>query len=172
MTQARIVGTALFVATLGLGTPALAQQSPAQQVRQNSNATATTDITYSTLNSAVSTIPQSAHRLAGMAAIAQSVISLVPVPSSSLTPSLRQHIAQSIRSGAHARLEDAMNKATVATLDRPNGVSEDQVTVAEYVQHQGIDPKDVIGVTFRTPPDDKANPNVTIFYRQVVQARR
>ncbi len=166
MKHASIMATGAFIATLGLGTVALAQETPVQQVRQNTTATATNDVTFSTLTSALATVPQSAQRLNRMTAIAQTVIGLIPVSSESLTPMQRLHLARSIRSGAQAQLQDAMSRATVATLDRPNGVSEDQVTVAAYVEEQGIDPKSVIGVTFRTPPDDRANPNVTIYYRQ------
>ena len=166
MKHARIIGCGVILATLGLGTVADAQQSPVQQVRENVVATATADTTFSTLTSALSTVPQTARRLARTAAISQTSISLVPVRKGSLTDVQRQYLQGSSGSDAEAQLRDAMSKATVATLDRPNGVSEDQVTLADFVQEVGIDPKSVLGVTFRAVPDDPQNPNVTVYYRQ------
>lgn len=65
-----------------------------------------------------------------------------------------------------------MHKAVVATDDRPNGVSEDQVTLTEYVRHLGIDPNNVIAVDVRpdTGANGKPNPvnaRVTTFYHRL-----
>ena len=65
----------------------------------------------------------------------------------------------------HAALESALSKATVADVDRNNGQSEDQSSLAEYLQHLRIDPNTVIAVDI-DPRQDRQNPRVTVFYRR------
>jgi hypothetical protein len=65
----------------------------------------------------------------------------------------------------HAALESALGKATVADVDRNNGQSEDQSSLAEYLQHLRIDPNTVIAVDV-DPRNDPQNPRVTVFYRR------
>ncbi|HEY0382668.1 MAG TPA: hypothetical protein VGC72_10745 [Candidatus Elarobacter sp.] len=65
----------------------------------------------------------------------------------------------------HAALQTALGKATVADVDRNNGQSEDQSSLAEYLQHLRIDPNAVIAVDV-DPRQDPQNPRVTVFYRR------
>ena len=65
----------------------------------------------------------------------------------------------------HAALEAALSKATVADVDRNNGQSEDQSSLAEYLQHLKIDPNAVVAVDV-DPRHDPQNPRVTVFYRR------
>jgi hypothetical protein len=65
----------------------------------------------------------------------------------------------------HAALQSALGKATVADVDRNNGQSEDQSSLAEYLQHLRIDPNAVIAVDI-DPRTDPQNPRVTVFYRK------
>ncbi len=65
----------------------------------------------------------------------------------------------------HAALEAALSKATVADVDRNNGQSEDQSSLAEYLQHLRVDPNNVIAVDVDSRHDSQ-NPRVTVFYRR------
>jgi hypothetical protein len=65
----------------------------------------------------------------------------------------------------HAALESALAKATVADVDRPNGASPDQSSLAEFLQRRGVDPNKVVVVDVDTKTDAQ-NPHVTVFYRK------
>ena len=65
----------------------------------------------------------------------------------------------------HAALESALGKATVADVDRNNGQSEDQSSLAEYLQHLRVAPSSVLAVDV-DPRKDPQNPRVTVFYRR------
>jgi hypothetical protein len=65
----------------------------------------------------------------------------------------------------HTALVSALGKPTVADVDRNNGQSEDQSSLAEYLQHLRIDPNTVIAVDV-DPRNDPQNPRVTVFYRR------
>ncbi len=65
----------------------------------------------------------------------------------------------------HAALVAALGRATVADVDRNNGQSEDSSSLAEYLQHLGIDPNKVVMVDI-DPKHDRQNPRVTVFYRR------
>jgi hypothetical protein len=65
----------------------------------------------------------------------------------------------------HAALVSALGKPTVADVDRNNGQSEDQSSLAEYLQHLRVDPNTVIAVDV-DPRNDPQNPRVTVFYRR------
>jgi hypothetical protein len=65
----------------------------------------------------------------------------------------------------HTTLVSALGKATVADVDRNNGQSEDQSSLAEYLQHLRVDPNTVIAVDV-DPRNDPQNPRVTVFYRR------
>jgi hypothetical protein len=82
-------------------------------------------------------------------------IALVPVPGAP---------AGLARGARRAGLQAALAKATVANTDRSNGASEDQQSLAEYLQQVGIDPNNVIAVDVSPRPDPQ-NPRVTVFYR-------
>jgi hypothetical protein len=64
----------------------------------------------------------------------------------------------------HAALVAALGKPTVADVDRNNGQSEDQSSLAEYLQHLNIDPNKVVAVDV-DPRRDPQNPRVVVFYR-------
>ncbi|HWT05824.1 MAG TPA: hypothetical protein VN224_08705 [Xanthomonadales bacterium] len=64
-----------------------------------------------------------------------------------------------------AALAAALSKATVADVDRNNGQSPDQSSLAEYLQHLRIDPAKVVAVDVNPKPDPQ-NPRVTVFYRR------
>jgi hypothetical protein len=67
--------------------------------------------------------------------------------------------------GRHAALVNALGKATVADVDRNNGQSEDQSSLAEYLQHLGINPNNVVAVDIDGRRDAQ-NPRVMVFYRK------
>lgn len=77
----------------------------------------------------------------------------------------RRLLARTAGRSRHAALEDALAKATVADVDRNNGQSEDQSSLAEYLQHLRVDPNAVIAVDV-DPRQDPQNPHVTVFYRR------
>ena len=77
----------------------------------------------------------------------------------------RRLLARTGGRSRHAALEDALGKATVADVDRNNGQSEDQSSLAEYLQHLRVDPNSVIAVDV-DPRQDPQNPKVTVFYRR------
>jgi hypothetical protein len=68
-------------------------------------------------------------------------------------------------SAQRAELAAALSKATVADVDRNNGQSPDQSSLAEYLQHLRIDPNKVVVVDVNPKPDPQ-NPRVTVFYRR------
>jgi hypothetical protein len=88
---------------------------------------------------------------------------IVTAPVAQVSTATRSLLARTGRS-RHAALEDALTKATVADVDRNNGQSEDQSSLAEYLQHQRIDPNSVVAVDI-DPRQDPQNPKVTVFYR-------
>jgi hypothetical protein len=65
----------------------------------------------------------------------------------------------------HTALVSALGKPTVADVDRNNGQSEDQSSLAEYLQHLNVDPNKVIAVDV-DPRQDRQNPRVVVFYRK------
>ena len=66
----------------------------------------------------------------------------------------------------HDALVAALSKPTVADVDRNNGQSPDQSSLAEYIQHANINPYNVVAVDVNTKLD-RENPHVTVFYRTV-----
>ena len=64
----------------------------------------------------------------------------------------------------HAALVAALSKPTVAGVDRHNGQSPDQSSLAEYLQYANVDPYNVVAVDVDTKLD-RENPRVTVFYR-------
>ncbi len=77
----------------------------------------------------------------------------------------RRTMTRSSAGGRHAALVAALDKATVADLDRNNGQSEDQSSLAEYLQHLRINPNNVVAVDI-DPRQDPQNPRVIVFYRK------
>ena len=74
-------------------------------------------------------------------------------------------LARTATGSRHAALGAALGKATVADVDRNNGQSEDQSSLAEYLQHLGIDPNKVVAVDV-DPRQDPQNPRVRCLYRK------
>ena len=77
----------------------------------------------------------------------------------------RRTMTRSSGGSRHAALRAALDKATVADVDRNNGQSEDQSSLAEYLQHLGINPKNVVAVDIDGRRDPQ-NPRVMVFYRK------
>jgi hypothetical protein len=77
----------------------------------------------------------------------------------------RRTLTRSSGGSRHAALRAALDKATVADVDRNNGQSEDQSSLAEYLQHLRIDPNNVVAVDI-DPRQDPQNPRVIVFYRK------
>ena len=77
----------------------------------------------------------------------------------------RRTMTRSSRGSRHAALRAALDKATVADVDRNNGQSEDQSSLAEYLQHLRIDPNNVVAVDIDARQDPQ-NPHVIVFYRR------
>jgi hypothetical protein len=75
----------------------------------------------------------------------------------------RRGAMRPMSSQRHAALVAALGKATVADQDRNNGQSPDQSSLAEYLQHLGIDPNKVVAVDINAKQDPQ-NPLVTVFY--------
>lgn len=144
------VGLVLLSATIALGSPALAsateQSSPAD-----------------TGNVAITQLDRETYTLATLRQqIPQDTISIVPIEG--LDRAERRTLLRGMNPRRAAALQHALSEATVATEDRPDGISEDQVTLAEYLIGLGIDPKHVLGVTIATNVD-RENPPVVVYYR-------
>ncbi|HEX3551121.1 MAG TPA: hypothetical protein VHT53_12130 [Candidatus Elarobacter sp.] len=77
----------------------------------------------------------------------------------------RRTLAATRSGGRHAALIAALGKATVADVDRNNGQSEDQSSLAEYLQHLNVDPNRVVAVDVDAR-QDRENPRVLVFYRR------
>ena len=77
----------------------------------------------------------------------------------------RRTLTRTSGGSRHAALRAALGKATVADVDSNNGPSEDQSSLAEYMQHLRIDPNNVVAVDI-DPRQDPQNPRVLVFYRK------
>lgn len=117
------------------------------------------------LSSALAHFDRETQRLASMTnQISSHDIVVVPVAGRQLTTSARRALVRGMSGDRHTALQAALGKATVASEDRNNGQSEDQSSLAEYVQHLGIDPNNVVAVDIDGSRDAQ-NPRVTVFYR-------
>jgi hypothetical protein len=152
--NARKAGAALLAAGLALGVPAAATAQTSMTGSQQ----------LSLLYSSLARIDSETRTLATMKNhISVRDIVTVPVSSTQLTTSGRRTLVRAVNGSRHTALEAALGKATVADVDRSNGQSEDQSSLAEYLQHRGIDPNHVIVVDVN-PKQDPQNPLVTVFY--------
>ncbi|MEA2689825.1 MAG: hypothetical protein QOD51_2432 [Candidatus Eremiobacteraeota bacterium] len=97
--------------------------------------------------------------------ISSSDIVAVSVAGLQISAAGRQSMSRMAAGSRHAALQAALSKATVASVDRTNGQSEDQSSLAEYLQHLGIDPNNVVAVDVNGKADPQ-NPRVTVFYRR------
>jgi hypothetical protein len=91
-------------------------------------------------------------------------IALVSVDGMGLTAAQRQSMSRANGGARRAALQAALAKATVADTDRRNGSSEDQSSLAEYLQHNNINPNRVVAVDVNARQDPQ-NPRITVFYR-------
>ncbi len=157
------IASALLAAALGFAAPALAQQAPGPAP---DNQTTGTDLVRATFIRDVSRMDMMTQALASLTnQIPQKNIIPVPVDRWTLTPDEHQAMMSTMTPGRMTALRGAMDKATVATEDRPNGTSEDSHSLTDYVKHLGIDPRGVIAVDVSTRQDPQ-NPVVTVFYRR------
>jgi hypothetical protein len=90
-------------------------------------------------------------------------IALVPVDGMQLSAAQRRAVMNA-NGSRRAALQAALSKATVADTDRRNGASEDQSSLAEYLQHHDVDPNRVVAVDVNGRQDPQ-NPRVTVFFR-------
>ena len=151
--NARKAGAALLASALALGIPLSAA---AQSSMTGSQQT-------SLLQYALVHIDAETHTLATM----KNHISSRDIVTASVTAfaTATRRLLPRAGGSRHAALESALSKATVADVDRNNGQSEDQSSLAEYLQHLRIDPNTVIAVDI-DPRQDRQNPRVTVFYRR------
>jgi len=146
----------LLAASLSLGLPLGA----AAQTTTTGNQQA------STLQSALSHFDRETQTLATMRNhISSRDIVTATVTFVQLSPAAKRALARVMTGSRHAALEAALSHATVADVDRNNGQSEDQSSLAEYLQHLGVDPNNVIVVDV-DPKLDPQNPRVTVFVRK------
>jgi sulfur carrier protein ThiS len=146
---------ALIAAALALGYPALAcaQDLSAETGGQPF---------------AVARIDRETHVLATLhQEIPQDTIALLPT--SGLDGTQQEMLVDALTPAREAALQNALRNAVVASDDRPGGVDEDQVTLADYLTSVGIDPRRVVVVTVGMNVD-RENPPVTIYYREKAAA--
>jgi hypothetical protein len=154
MTQtAPKAGAALLAAALALGIPLAAA---AQTTMTGSQQT-------SLLQYALVHIDAETHTLATM----KNHISSRDIVTVSVTQfgTATKRLLPRAGGSRHAALASALEKATVADVDRNNGQSEDQSSLTEYLQHLRVDPNAVIAVDV-DPRKDPQNPRVTVFFRR------
>jgi hypothetical protein len=144
------VRVALLTATIILGVPALASAQDQVNPAEADSATVTQfDQETQSLATMRQQIPQD---------------TITPVAIRWLDHAQRGVILSELSPLRAAALRHALSNAMVATEDRPNGASEDQVSLADYLTSIGIDPAKVVGVTIATNVN-RANPPVTVYYR-------
>jgi type IV pilus biogenesis protein CpaD/CtpE len=142
-----IARTAALSAALALGFPALAC---AQEIGDGSSwAGARVDSQTQQLATMRQQIPQD---------------TIAAVSIRGLSREQRHALVGAITPERAAALLQALSRATVASNDRPDGASEDQISLADYLRSIGIDPARVVGVTIATNVD-RENPPVTVYYR-------
>ena len=154
--NARKAGTALLAAGLMLGAPLAGAAQTSM----------TGDQQVVLLQSSLARMDRETQMLAAMKNHISSR-DIVPVRVTGLPVSAAgQRAMRSVARGSrHAALVAALGKPTVADVDRNNGQSEDSSSLAEYLQHLGIDPNSVVAVDINGKADPQ-NPRVTVFYRK------
>ncbi len=164
MTRERL-GTAALAAMLGLGLPAAAaaQQAPDTTPAQTAPAM---DTQFTAVQSVIARQPRTTQMLASMQnQISSRDISAVPVNGLGWNATQRSVLDANMTGDGYKALQAALSKATVAEQDRTNGSSEDQQSLAEHLQHMGIDPRTVVAVDVRRA-GDASNPHVIVYYRR------
>ncbi len=150
--NARKAGAALLAAALSLGLPLAA---PAQSAMTGSQQTSLLQYALVHIDAETRTLGAMKNHISSRDIVTVAVTQM-SAPTRRLLP----------RAGGsrHTALVSALGKPTVADVDRNNGQSEDQSSLAEYLQHLRIDPNAVIAVDV-DPRKDPQNPRVTVFYR-------
>jgi|GEM_PF-1883115 len=154
MTQnARKAGTALLAAALALGIPLAAA---AQTTMTGSQQTSLLQYALVHMDRETQTLATMKNHISSRDIVAVAVTQF---------GTATRRLLPRAGGSRHAALESALSKATVADVDRNNGQSEDQSSLAEYLQHLRVDPNAVIAVDV-DPRNDPQNPRVTVFYRR------
>jgi len=150
MTYQRMLGgVAVAALVLGLPLAGLAQ----------------TDQQAVIFSSALANIDQETRMLATMSnQIPSREVVPVSIDRLQLDGTTRYALARTASTGRRAALQAALGKIMVADENRVNGESEDQSTLAEYLQQLGIDPSKVVAIDI-DGSHDRQNPRVTVFYR-------
>jgi hypothetical protein len=144
------VAAAVFIALPSL-TAAQTQMSGSQQTAM--------------LSSSLAHFDRETQLLAGLSnQISSHDIVPLPIRGLQLDSRARHDLVRGMSGSRHTALEAALSKATVADVDRANGQSPDQSSLAEFLQRSGIDPQKVVAVDVDNSHDAQ-NPRVTIFYR-------
>jgi hypothetical protein len=155
--------SALLAATLAAAPAAALAQAQGQAPMQNDQTTGA-DASMALYMRSASRMDANTQALASLTnQIPQRNVIVVPVDGFHMSPAQHQAAMGSMNDGRRAALKAAMDKATVATVDRPNGTSEDQNSLTDYIKHLGIDPRGVVAVDVNTTKDPQ-NPLVTVFY--------
>jgi len=152
--NARRAAALLLAATLSAGIPLTAT---AQSTMTGSQQTALLQYALVHQDSEIQTLATMKNHISSR--------DIVTVAIAQAGTDTRRLLARTASRNRHAALEDALSKATVADVDRNNGQSEDQSSLAEYLQHLRIDPNKVVVVDVNPKPDPQ-NPRVTVFYRR------
>ena len=92
-------------------------------------------------------------------------VSVVAVNGLGWSAAQRSMMDATMAGAGYTALQAALAKATVADQDRANGSSEDQQSLAEHLQHMGVDPRSVVAVDIRRAGDAQ-NPHVIVYYRR------
>ncbi|HEY6236097.1 MAG TPA: hypothetical protein VIW69_13430 [Candidatus Elarobacter sp.] len=152
--NARRAGAALLAAALTLGIPLT---GAAQSTMTGSQQTALLQYALVHLDREIQTLATMKNHISSL-----DIVTIAVVQAGTDT---RRLMARTAARNRHAALEEAMSKATVADVDRNNGQSEDQSSLAEYLQHLRVAPSAVVAVDV-DPRHDPQNPRVTVFYRK------
>ena len=150
--DARKAGAALLAAALTLGIPLA---GAAQTTMTGSQQTALLQYALVHIDSETHTLATMRNHISSRDIVAVAVTQ---------TGAATRRLLPRGGGSRHAALVSALDKATVADVDRNNGQSEDQSSLAEYLQHLNVDPNKVIAVDI-DPRRDPQNPRVTVFYR-------
>ncbi len=147
---------ALLAACLTLGNPLVG--SAAETTMSGNQQTALYQYALVHLDAETQTLASLKNHISSGDVIPVSVIGLRGLPP-------RRGGNRGITGTQRAALAAALSKATVADVDRSNGQSPDQSSLAEYLQHLRIETDKVVAVDVNPKPDPQ-NPRVTVFYRR------
>ena len=156
------LGTAVVAAALGLSLPigASAQQQPTMATPSRP-----ADVSFSNFQAVMAHRAQTTQRLASLTQhVSSNDITTVPVNDMGWAAAQRTSLQNGMGDDGYRALQAALGKVIVSELDRSNGVSEDQNTLAEHLTHVGVNPQSVVAVDVQTRTDAN-NPRLTVYYR-------